>query len=99
MKGKYGGRYMTIYGHILPGAVSLANWAARTSNVSEKAKQRLKVIDWLRFHNNNISLTARRFGLIKQRDGQDLAEKIPSGRNGGFERQVAQAKERQEADN
>lgn len=54
---------MTIYGHILPGAASLANWAARTSNISEKAKQRLKVIDWLRFHNKNISLTARHFGL------------------------------------
>ena len=50
----------------MPGAVSLANWAARTSNVSEKAKQRLKVIDWLRFHNNNISLTARRFGLNRE---------------------------------
>jgi len=57
---------MTIYGHILPGAVSLANWAARTSNISEKAKQRLKIIDWLRAHNNNISLTARRFGLNRE---------------------------------
>jgi len=57
---------MTIYGHILPGAVSLANWAARTSNISEKAKQRLKVVDWLRAHNNNISLTARHFGLDRK---------------------------------
>ena len=63
MKGRYNGCRMTIYGHILPGAVSLANWAARTSNLSEKAKQRLKVVDWLRAHNNNISLTARHFGL------------------------------------
>jgi len=53
-------------GTILPGAVSLANWAARTSNVSEKAKQRLKIIDWLRFHNNNISLTSRHFGLNRE---------------------------------
>lgn len=57
---------MTIYGTILPGAVSLANWAARTSNVSEKAKQKLKVVDWLRFHQNNISLTARHFGLNRE---------------------------------
>jgi len=66
MKGRYNGRRMTIYGHILPGAVSLANWAARTSNISEKAKQRLKVVDWLRAHNNNISLAARHFGLNRE---------------------------------
>ena len=66
MKGRYNGCRMTIYGHILPGAVSLANWAARTSNISEKAKQRLKVVDWLRAHNNNISLTARHFGLDRK---------------------------------
>jgi predicted adenine nucleotide alpha hydrolase (AANH) superfamily ATPase len=29
---------MIIYGSILPGAASLANWAART-NITEKAKQ------------------------------------------------------------
>ncbi len=63
MKGRYAGRHMTIYGSVLPGAVSLANWAFGTNNVSEKAKQRLKIIDWLRFHNNNISLASRHFGL------------------------------------
>lgn len=63
MKGRYNSCRMTIYGHILPGAVRLANWAARTSNLSEKAKQRLKIIDWLRSHDHNISLTARHFGL------------------------------------
>lgn len=57
---------MTIYGHTLPGAVSLANWAVKTSNISEKARQRLKIIDWLRFHNKNISLTARHFGLDRE---------------------------------
>lgn len=60
---------MTIYGHILPGAVSLANWAARTSKVSEKAKQRLRVVDWLRFHGNNVSLAARHFGLNRETVG------------------------------
>lgn len=57
---------MTIYGYVLPGAVSLANWAVRTNNISEKAKQRLKIVDWLRFHNKNISLTARHFGLDRE---------------------------------
>lgn len=56
---------MTIYGHILPGAARLANWAART-NLTEKAKHRLKVVDWLRSHGNDISLTSRRFGLDRK---------------------------------
>ncbi len=64
MKGRYG-RYMTIYGHILPGTVSLANWSART-NLTPKAKQKLKIVDWLRAHQNNVSLTARRFGLNRE---------------------------------
>lgn len=66
MKGRYAGRHMTIYGSVLPGAVSLANWAFRTSNISEKAKQRLKIVDWLRSHNKNTSLTARHFGLDRE---------------------------------
>ena len=64
MKGRYG-RIMTIYGHVLPGAVSLANWAART-NLTTKAKQKLKVVDWMRKHQNNVSLTARHFGLNRE---------------------------------
>ncbi len=65
MKGKYSGRHMTIYGSILPGARALANWAART-NITEKAKQRLKVVDWLRSRGNDVSLTARHFGLNRE---------------------------------
>lgn len=57
---------MTTYGHIIPGAVRLAAWASRTNNLSIKAKQRLKIIDWLKAHNNNISLTARHFGLNRE---------------------------------
>lgn len=56
---------MTIYGSILPGARTLANWATRT-NITEKAKHRLKVVDWLRSHKNDISLTARHFGLNRE---------------------------------
>jgi len=65
MKGRYNGCRMTIYGHILPGTVSLANWAART-NITGKAKQRLKVVDWLRLKGGNVSLTARHFGLDRK---------------------------------
>lgn len=65
-KGRYSGRHMTIYGYVLPGAVSLANWAARTSKLSEKAKHKLRVLDWLKNNNKNISLTARHFGLNRE---------------------------------
>lgn len=65
MQGKYSGRHMTIYGHILPGAASLANWAVRT-NITDKAKQRLRVVDWLRRRDNDVSLTARHFGLDRK---------------------------------
>ncbi len=66
MKGRYAGRRMTIYGHILPGVVSIANWASKAGNLTPRAKQKLKVIDWLRRHNENISLTARHFGLNRE---------------------------------
>lgn len=65
MKGRYSGRHMTIYGSVLPGALRLANWATRT-NLTDKAKQRLKVVDWLRTHKGDISLTARHFGLNRE---------------------------------
>lgn len=56
---------MTIYGSVLPGARTLANWATRT-NITEKAKQRLKVVDWHGSHGNDVSLTARHFGLNRE---------------------------------
>jgi len=56
---------MTIYGSVLPGVRSLANWAVRT-NITEKAKHRLKVIDWLRAHKGDISLASRHFGLDRK---------------------------------
>lgn len=66
MSRRYSGRHMTIYGYVLPGAVGLARWVAKTENISEQAKQRLKVIDWLRSHGNNLSFTARHFGLTRK---------------------------------
>jgi len=65
MKGRYAGRHMTIYGYVLPGAISIARSAFLAGNLSERAKQRLKILDWHREHNKNISLTARHFGLTR----------------------------------
>lgn len=56
---------MTIYGSVLPGARTLANWATRT-NLTDKAKQRLKVVDWLKSRGGDVSLTARHFGLDRK---------------------------------
>lgn len=65
-EGRYAGRHMTIYGYTLPGAVSLANWANRTSTLSKQAKHRLTVLDWLKAHNGNISLASRHFGINRE---------------------------------
>src|SRR3989338_7541645 len=77
MKGKYSGSHMTIYGSVLPGARTLANWAARTS-LTDQAKQRLKVVDWLRKHDGDISLASRHFGLDRKtvRSWRDKFNKI-----------------------
>jgi len=64
-KGKYSGCRMTIYGYVLPGAISIARSTFLAGNLSERAKQRLKILDWHREHNKNISLTARHFGLTR----------------------------------
>lgn len=57
---------MTVYGSILPGAVSIARLASRTMGLTLKAKQRLKILDWHRNHRQNISLTARHFGIQRR---------------------------------
>ena len=63
MKGRYSGRHMTIYGFILPGAISIARSAFLTDKLTERAKFKIKVLDWHRMQGSNISLTARHFGL------------------------------------
>ena len=63
MKGKYNGCRMTIYGTILPGAISVAHSALLTGKLTERAKYKIKVLDWHRTHGNNGSLTARHFGI------------------------------------
>ncbi len=64
-KGKYSGCRMTIYGYVLPGAIAIARSAFLAGNLSERAKQRLKILDWHKGHNRNVSLTARHFGLTR----------------------------------
>jgi len=56
---------MTIYGYVLPKAVSIARSTFLAGNLTERAKQRLKILDWHKAHGKNISLTARHFGLTK----------------------------------
>ena len=63
MKGRYSGRRMTIYGTILPGAISIARSTFLTDKLTERARYKIKVLDWHRNHEHNISLTARHFGL------------------------------------
>lgn len=63
MKGRYSGRYMTTYGYILPGASRIARLA---TNVSDKAKRRLKIIDWHKANGANQSLTSRHFGIGRE---------------------------------
>jgi transposase InsO family protein len=57
---------MTVYGTILPGAASIARSAFLAGNLSERAKYRIKVVDWHNSHSRNISLTARHFGLSRE---------------------------------
>jgi len=63
MKGKYNGRRMTIYGTILPGAASIAHSAFLTDKLTERAKYKIKIVDWHRKRGSNCSLTARHFGI------------------------------------
>jgi len=63
MKGKYNGCRMTIYGTILPGAATIVRSAALVNSLTERAKRKIKILDWHRAHGNNNSLTARHFGI------------------------------------
>jgi len=65
MKGKYNGCRMTIYGTILPGAATISRSAALVNLLTERAKYKIKILDWHRSHGNNNSLTARHFGISR----------------------------------
>lgn len=73
---------MTIYGSVLPGAISIARGALLTESLSDKAKCRLKILDWHKSHGSNLSLTARHFGIHRRllREWQKrLAREGPRG--------------------
>lgn len=57
---------MTIYGSILPGAGLIARSALAAGNLSERAKHKLKVLDWHRKHGNNLSLTSRHWNISRR---------------------------------
>lgn len=63
MKGRYHGCHMTIYGSIIPGAASIARHAALVNALTERARQKIKILDWHRDHDRNAALTARHFGI------------------------------------
>lgn len=54
---------MTIYGTTIPMVRGIAQSSFVNDSLTETAKHRLKIIDWCKNHNNNISLTARHFGI------------------------------------
>lgn len=56
---------MTIYGSILPGAASIAQWATNVAALTTQEQHRIRVIDWHRVRGSNVSLTARHFGLTR----------------------------------
>lgn len=73
---------MTIYGTVLPGALSIARSAFLAGNLSAKAKGRLHILDWYQTHNRNLSLAARHFGMSRRilRDWRNrLAQEGPRG--------------------
>lgn len=54
---------MTVYGTLLPGAGAIARSSFLTDKLTERAKYKIKVLDWHRSHGRNASLTARHFGI------------------------------------
>lgn len=54
---------MTIYGTIIPMARGIAQSSFVHDFLTETAKHRLKIIDWCKNHDGNISLASRHFGI------------------------------------
>lgn len=63
MRGRYSGASMRVFGSVIPRATSAARRAG--NDISREATQRLRVIDWHRQHGENVSFTARHFGLSR----------------------------------
>lgn len=66
MKGRYGKGHMMIYGSTMPGASSVTRDGILAEHLTERAKHKLKVIDWHRANEENVSLTARHFGYARK---------------------------------
>lgn len=65
MKGRYNGYRMIIYGTILPGAATIARSVALAGVLTERAKYKIKILDWYKSHRENASLTSRHFGISR----------------------------------
>ena len=63
MKGGYSGSNMTIYGTTIPMAGAIARSSFLTQSLTDRARYKLKVIDWWKDHEKNASLASRHFGL------------------------------------
>ena len=66
MKHKYYGRYMTIYGTVLPGAASINAWSKKVEGLTPEARHKLQICDWHKKNEENISFTARHFGYTRK---------------------------------
>lgn len=66
MKGRYSGCHMTIYGTVLPKQALLARLADLADHLTIRAKHKLKILDWHKNHGENISLSARHFGIDRK---------------------------------
>lgn len=66
MRGRYSGSHMTIYGTILPRSAILTRIADMADNLTIRARQRLRILDWHKRHGENSSFTARHFGLDRK---------------------------------
>lgn len=94
MKGRYAGCRMTIYGYILPGAVGIARSADRAGHLTERARRKLKVLDWRRNYGASISLTSRHFGITRKTIREWLKQLKHNGPSGLNEKSRTPARKR-----
>jgi transposase InsO family protein len=69
---------------MLPGAIGITRWAERTGQLTERARYKLKVLDWHKTHGASISLTSRHFGLTRKTTRKwlkQLRQRGPAGLN------------------
>ena len=69
MKGRYNGCRMTIYGTILPGARTIARSAALTDKLTERAKYKIKILDYTFMFSYFYIVNLTSTGIITGVDG------------------------------